>query len=585
VQSRQLGWSGAQWARATAAHDGSLACVAFVAEAQQCPRCGAPMTVHKTRQRRVMSIQAGAFEAKEVFKRCARHRGHPSVGSRLLARVVKARQRYSYDLVVHVGMARYLANMQREEICTELSEAQGIVLSAASVSNLCDRFLRYLEALHLNRAPALRQAMEEGYPLHFDATCEHGKGGLLVGINGWRGWVLAAARIPSEHEAHIRPLIEHTTTLFGDPVAVVRDLSDAGAKAVTALRERGVPDLVCHYHFLAAVAKKLFDNPYAKLRNLLRRQRQRTDMRALLRALRHYRRDAAHCGRFGSGPVREDLLALVLWVLEGEGKKDLLYPFSLPLLELYQRCQQAALKVPCWLPGPRTQPERRAIAHLLAIVNRGDHDERFRDAVAKLEKGWQAFCELRDVLRITHDELPRAEGRYQQIEFPAFEAQRLADIENAVEQYRAELGERVVRTGAGNMLNPSPSAVVLKYFARYGAHLFGHPTARDDNGVIVKVVERTNNVAESFFGRNKQQLRRRVGRAQLGRDLEDQPAQAALAENLNHADYVRVLCGSLEHLHEAFAALDHNGPDADTPLSRGNRNSALHRRIKALLAA
>ncbi len=585
MHTRRLGWSGAQWAHATAAPDGSLPCVAFVAEARQCPRCGGPMAVHKTRQRLVMSIQAGVFEAKEVLKRCARHRSHPSVGSRSLSRVVKARQRYSYDLIVHVGVARYLRNMQREEICTELYDAQGIVLSPASVSSLCDRFLRYLEALHLNRAPALRQAMEEGYPLHFDATCEHGKGGLLVCMNGWRGWVLAAARIPSEHEAHIRPLLEHTTALFGYPVAVVRDLSDAGAKAVTALRARGIPDLVCHYHFLAAVAKKLFDNPYATLRNLLRRQRLRADLTALLRELRHYRRDAAHRGRFGSGPVREDLLALVLWVLEGEGKKDLVYPFSLPLLELYQRCQQASLKVQCWLPGPRTQPERRAIAHLGAIVNRCDRDERFLGAVAKLEIGWQAFCELRDVLRISNDELPRAEGRYHQIEFPAFEAQRLTDIEKAVEQYRAELRERVESTGAGNAVNPSPSAVVLKYFARYDAHLFGHPTCRDENGVIVKVVERTNNVAECFFGRKKQQLRRRVGRAQLGRDLEDQPAQAALAENLHHADYVRVLCGSLEHLHEAFAALDHNGCDSDIPLSRGNRNSPLHRRIKALLAA
>jgi len=100
---------------------------------------------------------------------------------------------------------------------------------------------------------------------------------------------------------------------------VVRDLGDAGAKAVTALRARGIPDLVCHYHFLAAVAKKLFDNPYGKLRNLLRRQRLRTDLTGLLRELRHSRRSAAHRGRFGSGPVREDLLALVLWVLEGEG--------------------------------------------------------------------------------------------------------------------------------------------------------------------------------------------------------------------------------------------------------------------------
>lgn len=550
-----------------------------------CPECGGPMKIQKTRQRPVLSVQAGTLVAKEVFKRCARDASHPMLGSHALARLVKSRQRYSYDLIVYVGLARYLRNKQRQEIRAELHDERGIELADASVSTLCDRFLRYLEALHLRRAPALRAAMREGYPLHLDATSENGKGGLLVCMNGWRGWVLMAARIPSEHEDHIRPLVAETTALFGEPVAVVRDLGEAGANAVAHLRARGIPDLACHYHFLAAVGKKLFDNPYRQLRNLLRGTHVGKDLRALLRELRHYRRRASHQGRFGSGWVREDLLALILWVLEGEGKKDLLYPFSLAYLELYQRCQQVSQKVECWLPSPRSQPERRAIAHLRSIINRLQRDDRFHIAVTKLEKAWQVFHELRDVLRLANDELPRAEGRYYQIEFPAWEAQRLKEIEIAVNQYKAELRARVETDGTGTTINPSPSAVVLKYFDRYGAHLFGHPTHRDDNGVILNVVERTNNVLECFFGRQKQQLRRRVGRAHLGRDLQDQPAQAALAANLHYSEYVRVLCGSLDHLAEAFADLDQDPLDQGSPLSRDNRNSALQRRVKALLAA
>jgi hypothetical protein len=549
-----------------------------------CPECGGPMKRQKTRRRPVLSVQAGPFVAQEVLKRCARDPAHPMLGSRALARVVKSRQRYSYDLIVYVGLARYLRNKQRQEIQAELHDELGIELADGSVSTLCDRFLRYLEALHVARAPALREAIGEGYPLHLDATSENGKGGLLVCMNGWRGWVLTAARIPSEHEDHIRPLVAETTALFGEPIAVVRDLGEAGANAVAHLRARGIPDLVCHYHFLAAVGKKLFDNPYRQLRNLLRGTHVRKDLRVLLRELRHYRRSASHQGRFGAGWVREDLLALTLWVLEGEGKKDLLYPFSLPYLELYQRCQQVSQKVECWLPGPRAQPERRAIAHLRAIINRLQRDERFQAAVTKLEKAWQVFCELRDVLRIANAELPRAEGRYHQIEFPAWEAQRLKEIDTAVKEYKAELRARLQTDGAGTPINPSPSAIVLKYFDRYGAHLFGHPTHRDDNGVILNVVERTNNVLECFFGRQKQQLRRRVGRAHLGKDLQDQPAQAALAANLHHSEYVRVLCGSLDHLAEAFADLDQNGLDQGSLLTRDNRDSALRRRVRALLA-
>jgi len=105
----------------------------------------------------------------------------------------------------------------------ELSRQWGIALSTGSLSSLCDRFLTYLEALHLARVPQLRAALGEGYPLHIDATCEHGKGGLFVCMDGWRGWVLVAGRIPSEHEDHLRPLVAKTTRLFGDPIAIVRD--------------------------------------------------------------------------------------------------------------------------------------------------------------------------------------------------------------------------------------------------------------------------------------------------------------------------------------------------------------------------
>ena len=224
--------------------------------------------MQKTRQREVLTLAGGAFVAKQVLKQCA----HCATvfASAALAHLLPARARYGYDVMVYVGLARYLRAKQREEICAELREHFAITLSEASISNLCDRFLAHLEALHVARTPALRAAMAAGYALHFDATREAGKGGLMVCLDGWRGWVLLAGRIPTEHEQHLRPLIERTVALFGDPVATMHDLADAGANALETLRARGVPDLVCHYHFLRALGEKLLDTPYAMLRKLLR---------------------------------------------------------------------------------------------------------------------------------------------------------------------------------------------------------------------------------------------------------------------------------------------------------------------------
>ena len=97
------------------------------------------------------------------------------------------------------------------------------------------------------------------------------------------------------------------------------------------------------------------------------------------------------------------------------------------------------------------------------------------------------------------------------------------------------------------------------------------------------VVERTNNVPEHFFGREKQRLRRRLGRACLGRDLEQQPAQAALVANLTQVDYVRVVCGSLDNLPDAFATLDPCTVADSSPRLRDHRDSELLRCVRALL--
>jgi len=505
------------------------------------------------------------------------------MGSEALSRLVAPHQRYGYDLVVHVGLARYLRGKQRQEIRAELHQAHGLVLCEGSVSTLCDRFLVYLEALHLRRVPELRRAMADGYPLHLDATCERGKGGLFVCMDGWRGWVLTAARIPSEHEDHLRPGVHKTAALFGDPVATVRDMGEGMGKAVAPLRARGVPDFICHYHFLGAVGKKLFEAPYRVLGNLLRQHKLQGDLRGLLRELRHYQRSSTFSGHFGPGPIHGDLPALVLWILEGEGHKALLFPFSLPHLQFLQRCQQALRKAECWVPSPRNPSTRRAIAKLTRVVNRIERDTRFAIVEARLEKGWQAFCELRDVLQLTNAELPNGDPPAHQAAFPALEARRLQMIEQAAKDYEAELRERTAHPGTDESTQRSPARIILSYFERYGKQLFGHPTRRDEDGTIFEVVERTNNVPEHFFGAEKRKLRRRLGRAHLGRDLEDQPAQAALAANLQHSAYVRVVCGSLDNLATAFAELDEQALERTTPLSRTNRDSALLRRVRTLV--
>ena len=292
-----------------------------------------------------------------------------------------------------VGLARYHRHLQREEIRERL-DRQGIALSAGSVSALCDRFLTALEALHWQRAPALRAGLPHGYALHIDATCDKGKGGTFRCLDGWTGWTLNAVRIGSENEAELRPAVDRTLDAFGDPVAVMRDLGGAGSKAVEPCRQRGIPDLLCQYHFLAAVGHKLLDGGYALLRNRIARSKLRSRLGELLRKARS---DPA---------VRLDLPALLLWILQGEGRKDLPYPFSLPHLAFHRRCGQFAVERDRRLPQPRSRSEIRLLARAsaaLADYRKVDPQDR---ALERLERGWAAFCQLRALLRLSDQELP-----------------------------------------------------------------------------------------------------------------------------------------------------------------------------------
>ena len=536
----------------------------------------------RSKDRVVITYGEGMFNAVETQKKCSVDSSHPIMKSDELARIVRPHQRFGYDLIVYVGLARYLRRMQREEICEELLRKRTITLSPGSVSNLCDRFLLYLEALHLVRSSHLKLAIQEhGYPLHIDATNDHGKGGLFVCMDGFRNWVLCAGKIKSESEKHLKPFIERTIELFGDPIAIIRDLGPPGKNAVSFLAQKGIPDFVCHYHFLGVIGEKIFNKPYALLRRLLKQSKVRPDLRQLLKEMKLYRGKVFRKGQFGSGRIREDLLALVHWVIEGDGKKDAVYPFSLPYLKFSQRCRAAMQRADIWVPAPRSQAERRALCCLEKLIRRLDKDKCLQDAVGCLEKGWYAFTQARNTLRLTDAELPRGDKRYQHIDLPSLQAQRLKEIKKQVELYLKDLSNYV---GNENLSKPTtPHGIILKYFNKYRDNLFGHPILLDEDGAVIAVVQRTNNVDEHFFGSEKQKLRRRVGRAHLGRDLEDQPAQVALVANLRHPDYVRILCGSLEHLHNAFAELDEQSLGDTTPLVRSNRDTVLQNHVRTLL--
>ena len=134
--------------------------------------------------------------------------------------------------------------------------------------------------------------------------------------------------------------------------------------------------------------------------------------------------------------LREDLPALILWVLEGTGHKDMPYPFALPHWDFYRRCLQFEQQAQRWLPPPRSAAERHVLKQAATVLAALGRAGRIAWAVPRLERRWAVFNQLRAVLRLRDDELPRGVRRAPFARrCPASAAQRLQTIETAAKAY------------------------------------------------------------------------------------------------------------------------------------------------------
>jgi len=541
----EAGWEATRIHRATESER-----LDFPAETTECPSCGASPGVLKTQEKWIVTLSHGLVRAREIIGECdSGDHARPIVfRSAELRRLVPRHQRYGWDVIVHVGLKRYLEYRQRAEIQRELEQNHGIKLSTGAISLLCDRFIQRLEALHRSRVPQLRTAIKDGYALHIDSTNETGKGGLFVCMEGSRGWYLNSGRIATERWDTIQPVVEETVDLFGLPIATVRDLSKACAKAVKPLRELGVPDLICHFHFVADIGGDLLAQPHHHLKSLLNSSGVTKTLRELLGFLQNG-------DVIPEDPSQADLAATVFWVLHGHGRTPR-FPYGLAHLEYVERIQSAIEQARVWVAPPFSKTVRHGFEKLDLIARSLELVGDLTKTVDELRKRAKLFDELRRVLRM---EDPSHLCREPQL--PEVEVLSRTQIQTELDLFESDLRRQAPKR---QLYDRSPTWVVLDHLSRYRDRLFGHPVIRDETGSPIFVVSRTNNILETGFAANKQHLRRRTGRRHLGHDIEAMPPQAVLVENLRDPTYVRIVCGSLENLPPAFADLD----TIHTPVSK-----------------
>jgi hypothetical protein len=545
------------------------------ADARTCAACGGRTRVQKTRVRAGVTLAHGRVRIGLTVRRCrAKCRGaRAAQRSADLSTLFPARATFGYDVIVRVGLERFLRYQQRDEIRATLA-AEGVDLSEAQVSLLGRRFLEYLEALHRERAPMLRAALaaDGGWPMHVDATGEDGRGTLLVVYAGWRGWVLGAWKVPTERADIMLPRMRQVAERFGSPCAIMRDLGRAvGEASSTFVTERRltIPILACHMHFLRDVGSDLMRSTHEELRGHFRHFKLLPQLRSLARGLgrrlgpalpqarkdlerwlrEEDRRHRLPPGEQGLAVVR----ALAQWVLDFPSDGfDQGFPFDIPMLDLYDRSIEVLAALDAFLrTAPSDATVRGAAEHLHRILRPVDSQVPFERIARVLGSRRTLFNELRAALRLG----PRPAHLTRRAAAVGSQAE-LDEVRAAVKKLTGALRRRRPTRGPAQDTRRGID-IVLEHLDRHAPSLWGHAVRLRDGGT--RMVARTNNDLEGFFRDLKHDERRRSGRRILTQDLEHLPPAAALARNLARPDYVEILSGSLALLPAAFAQLDADG--------------------------
>ena len=549
-----------------------------------CPLCVEPLHVQKTTTRNGKTLAHGEFIVNETVYFCPNCKmnknGHQFVKRQAeLKRLLLPRSSIGYDVMAFCGTERFLKHRQREEIQSNLKQQYGIDVSTGKISDLEKAFTVYFKTLHESKGPQLKAVLGNGFSLHIDATCETGRGTLFVAYCGNPEWVLGAWKIPTERGDAILPKLQSIESLFGAPCSIMRDLGGAVTEAALGLvGDRQIPIFACHLHFLKDIGKDLLSPSHDKLRELFRRHKVRARLASHARTLgrsigteinkaqemvdkwlEDERHQALPAGKRGLALVR----ALTQWVLDfGADGSAHGFPFDCPMLDLYKRSHQALRVVESLLQHPSEQKEvNRAlvILHRILLPVRGQIP--YQNLAQSLETRRKLFEQLRDALRIEVKQKAVVPAQKSERERKITE---LHDAEKALATFEKSLRKSRPERGPAQDLREAID-IILKHLDRHGSNLWGHLIERPDGTTIL--VARTNVMLERFFGDSKRRERRRSGRKNLAQDLEQMPAEALLALNLENQAYMDVVCeGKLENLATAFANLDEGDRSHSLPI-------------------
>jgi hypothetical protein len=531
----------------------------FYPRQEICPKCNVTLKVQKTNTKTVVTMGIGAFNAKETVLHCPQCQ--KIFFSETLKALVPEGGTFGFDIINYVGRAIFTHYRNEQEIVNELA-AKNISISDREVSYLGKKFIAYLALAHRESHKALRKAMtlRGGYILHVDGTCEGDSPHLFTGLDGISELVLHNIKIPSEKKDRLISFFRQVKKLYGVPIALVHDMGKAILAAIAVVFS-GVPDFICHFHFLRDIGKDLFEKDYQIIRNCLKKHGIRTQLRQKLTTLLKKieqdsqliedLKESIEKGHLKMASVKQlptiSTYAMIQWVFDGARQSaGYGFPFDCPHLVFFQRLRMVhsvLARIKDIHLSNKTR-DNRPFYHLWRIIDEIIKDKKLNSAVARMEEKFDVFNKLRQVLRIA---LP--EGKHGLND--EGDDTDMKAIERAVRDFREELINDKTLSAKDDYKK------MIAQIDKYWEKLFAAPiTVNTPNGPVTIVPQRTNNLLERFFRSLKRAARKRSGTSSLSKTLKTILADTPFVRNLENEEYFQIILSGCETLEERFSQID-----------------------------
>jgi hypothetical protein len=117
----------------------------------RCPVCGIAMKVRKTLQRGGATLAHGSFRVRETVYACpsgCKKQGRIVIARSLdLAKLLLPRSGVGYDLMVQIGLDRFVRHRQREETRADLKSLHGAIMRdlGRAMTEAANEFVRSLK--------------------------------------------------------------------------------------------------------------------------------------------------------------------------------------------------------------------------------------------------------------------------------------------------------------------------------------------------------------------------------------------------------------------------------------------------------